>query len=697
MGKSSRRKNIDGAGVEPEKRLKRPEDRPIKSAGAVSGLLFLLPVIILGIAVYSNSVKSPFQFDDGPYIADNPLIKNLGYFLSSPPELLSIIYIKTRYLTHLTFAINYALGGLNVTWYHIFNICVHITNALLVYMLVRLTLSPAITPLSGSPKNAVSMNRTAALFSALLFVCHPIEVQAVTYITQRFASFTTFFYLLATVLYITARSKQSGGAVLKSWLPYYLFAIAATVLAMKTKEISFTIPFVIALYEFMFFQGPVGRRIICLAPFFLTLPIIPLAMLSSGGPTATGDLMGNVSEAARSLSPLSRTDYLFTQFRVITTYIRLLLFPINQNLDYDYPLYHSLLQLPVFLSFLFILSLLLSAVVIVPRYNRVSPYAQLVSFGILWFLITLSVESSIIPISDVIFEHRVYLPSIGAIIAVTAVLFIIRTRLEEIKPQFGRAVIPVFACLVLAFSTAAFARNRVWQDDVILWKDVVSKSPLKERGHNNLGAAYSSKEMPDEAIDQYKATLKIQPDHAEAHNNLATVYLKKGAVDDAAEHLKAALTINPGYADAHSNLGAVLLKKGLFDEAISELETAVRLRRSLTQAHSNLGAAYVIKGQLDKAISEYRIALDQDPGNTTVHFNLANAYFKKGMYDDSVAEYRTVLGKEPGNATAHYAVGLAYTKKGAQEEAKHEFEEALKLSPGDNTARIALENLGKLP
>ena len=694
MGKAAKRKTKyygKGIGAIADEKLMRPAGAPLESVSLLKQLLIVLPVIILGLIVYANAVNTPYQFDDAPYIVDNPLIKNLGYFLSFPQELNSIIYIKTRYITHLTFALNYALNGLNVAGYHIFNISVHIMNALLVYLLVTLTSrTPAMRPFSGRFRG---YGHYMALFSALLFVCHPLQTQAVTYITQRFASLTTFFYLISIILYIRARVKQTEDSLHKSALFIYLFSLAATVLAMKTKEISFTIPIIIVLYEFMFFEGPVKRRTIFLIPFLLTLLIIPLAMVGSARPS--GDMVGKVSEAARSLSPLSRSDYLFTQFRVITTYIRLFLFPMNQNLDYDYPLYHSLLQLPVFLSFLLLLSLLGTGVFIFRRFRNVSPYARLVSFGIFWFFIALSVESSIIPIGDVIFEHRVYLPSVGVCIAITASLLAVKTRLDEIRPQLAKSLLPAFVLIVLAFASAAIARNRVWQDDIGFWKDVISKSPHKERGHNNLGTAYSAKGLMDQAIDQYQTALKIEPDHAEAHNNLGTVYFKKDLLNEAIEHLKAALKTNPDYADAHNNLGSIYLKQGLTDEAIVHLDTALKLKPSLAAVHSNLGAAYSRKGMFDEAIAQYHIALDTEPDNAAVHFNLANSYFKKDLTDEAIAEFRAALQTDPENALTHYSIGMVFMKKGLKSEAIKEFKAALEIKPDFAEARRARDSAGE--
>ena len=178
---------------------------------------------------------------------------------------------------------------------------------------------------------------------------------------------------------------------------------------MFTKEIVLTLPLMIVLYEFCFFglETNTCRKNIKninwkhLAPFLIMLLIIPLTMAG-----ARSINLGEIGRLAEETQTISRGHYLLTQFRVLTTYLRLLFVPLNQNLDYDYPISLTLFHIPTLLSFLLLLLILTAGVVLFRRY-------RLVSFCIFFFFLTLSVESSIIPIRDVIFEHRLYLPMAG--------------------------------------------------------------------------------------------------------------------------------------------------------------------------------------------------------------------------------------------------------------------------------------------
>jgi len=192
---------------------------------------------------------------------------------------------------------------------------------------------------------------------------------------------------------------------------------------MKTKEIAFTLPATVVLYEFMFFKSSVRKRLIFLAIVALTLTIIPLSLLHSDKPLSA--ILSELSERTRIQTDMPRWHYLVTQMRVIVTYLRLVFLPVGQNLDYDYPIYHSLFTPQVFFSFLLLLAIVGSALYLLSasrsRHSGSSPRAvpyRLISFGIFWFFITLSVQSSIVPIVDVIFEHRVYSPSVGLFIAI---------------------------------------------------------------------------------------------------------------------------------------------------------------------------------------------------------------------------------------------------------------------------------------
>jgi len=653
-------------------------------------LFHLLLIVIFGLLAYSNTFNVPFHFDDNPGIAENPIIKSLNFFIEpSKAKIFKKPFeydtFKMRYVGYLTFALNYKIHGLNVIGYHIFNLAIHIFNALLVYWFVLLTFK---TPYFGSqytvdskqekthsPIHRFTHSSSAiALFSASIFVSHPIQTQAVTYIWQRVTSLATFFYLLSLVMYINFRLKAIGSrtkvignrtiAYRLSPFAYYLLSLISAILAMKTKEMAFTLPVIIVLYEFMFFKEKTKKRLFFLIPFLLTMLIIPLTVI--GMNKSVSAVTNNVIEATKVPNAMPMWDYLLTQFRVIITYIRLLFLPFNQNFDYDYPIYNSFTDPNVFLSFLFLVSIFGLGVYLFYRSRLMihpTPFTlyatRLIAFGIFWFFITLSVEATVIPISpyllfpsivsadiDVIFEHRVYLSSIGAFAAMTTSIFFIANRLKNRWEAINKNVILLLSVIIITLLVVTYMRNKVWENEITLLEDITQKSPSKARGHNNLGIAYCDKGLVDKAIEHFQTALKLKPDYADARNNLGNAYNIKGLADNAIEHLQIALRLKPYCAEAYNNLGNAYNIKGLTNNAIEQFQIALRLKPDYADAHNNIGFNYYLMGRVDEAIEHYLIALSLTPNNTKTHLNLGIAYKAKGLTDKALKHF-SLAGRTP--------------------------------------------------
>lgn len=572
----------------------------------------ILLIALLGSLAYSNSLHGPFLFDDRPSIPNNPVIREVGNFFLNDA---GYRYNSNRYIGYLTFALNYLAGGLEVAGYHLFNLAVHLINSLLVYALVLITFATPFFKDSrpGSRRSATTSPSMAtsngiALLVALLFVAHPLQTQAVTYVVQRLTSLMTLFFLLALVLYALMRrySASSRG----KGLALYFASLASVLLAMKTKENAFTLPVVIGLYEWFFFQGAASKRMLRLIPFLATLLIIPLSLFDVNKPL--GAVISQVSRVTQHKATLSRLDYLFTQFRVVVTYLRLLVFPVNQNLDYDYPLYHSLLVAPVFASLLLLLALAGFGLYLWRRSRTEQPELRLASFGIFYFFITLSVESSVIPITDVIYEHRVYLSSVGAFLAAATLLVTLSVRL--LGKTGRRVVLCSCAAVIAVLSVTTFQRNKAWASSVSLWEDVVSKSPGKARGYNSLGAAYTEAGRREEAVDSLKRSLALDPAQSEAYYNLGRVYLTyPGGSGAAIAALKTAIGIRPDYDDAYVNLAAAFIQAGNPAEAARLLVSIMASVARRPDAHMNLGIAYFLMGNLPQALRQAEILKELDP------------------------------------------------------------------------------------
>jgi len=593
----------------------------------------ILLVLLAGIAVYANTFHVPFVLDDAGSISENPVIRNLANFYANRS---GYNYLPNRYVAFLTFALNYHFGGLNVAGYHLINLLIHLASALLVYSLVRLTLrTPYFQDRDSNSKQRASYLEPQTfipLLAGLLFAVHPVQTQAVTYIVQRMTSLATLFYLLAVVLYALARLgvEKSGGNA--NWLKPGLLitgAVLAAVLAMLTKPIAFTLPLAILLYECCFFRSVWKRRMLYLLPLLATLPIVPLTVLNFG--ESSTNIILAAGEQLRAGSGLSRLDYLLTQFRVIVTYLRLLVLPTNQNLDYDYPTYTTFFTPPVFLSFLLLVGLVALALYLfwctrsaglqqVQEYSgSTDPQAKtvfhllalrLIAFGISWFFLTLSVESSLVPIVDVIEEHRLYLPGFGAMIVFATVFWLLADRYTS--PGSGKFSLLVATLLILGLSWATFQRNHVWGNAVRLWQDTAEKSPRKGRPINNLGVALEAAGRRPEAFRSLSRAVAVDPDYYKSYYNLADLYLVSDQPEKALPLLRTAIRLRPNFTEAYVDMGAALMRSGRFHEMTQFLERNIDRVKRNGEAHFYLGAGYAFTGNREAAMRELEIVARLD-------------------------------------------------------------------------------------
>ena len=559
-----------------------------------SRLLHLSIIAVTACLVYSNTFSVPFHYDDKLNIVDYAWIKDLSAFW--PPA-------GNRWFGYFTFALNYHFNGLDPAGYHAVNLAIHVLNGFLIYGLIMTIFR---TPYWSGTKNGIKeqvpgKHALAALFASLLFVAHPVQTQAVTYIVQRLASLAAFFYLLSLAAYARARllaSERGDGR--KQWVSLSLYALSllAAILGMKTKEIVFTLPFVIMLSEVFFFRSlsadavTMRRRLLYLLPFLLTLALIPLTLNGFGG---------DLQDAFRATHEITRHDYLLTQFRVLMTYLRLLILPIDQSIDYDYRLYRAFGDPAVLLSFLGLVCLAGFAGILFMRSRREQHPSRLVSFGIFWFFVTISVESSLVPIADVIFEHRLYLPSVGAAIAVSGAALFLLGWVQERHGQAARIIVAAGILAVILLSVAAYNRNNAWISEITLWEDAVRKHPGSARALNMLGILYKTAGRRAEARNAFLRAVETRPSFAEAHVNLGRVYVEDGDPDAGMSEFMKALSLR----------------------SLDDIDTA--------NLFINMGDYYMRKGMPDRAIEFYHYALPLVPGDATVHFFLGKAYQTKGM------------------------------------------------------------------
>jgi len=623
-----------------------PAARAGGQAARVAPFAAVVAVVAVGILAFSSTLQAGFVFDDTPHIVDSNLVREPASFLPGRPGYLAQ---PNRALGNLTFALNRQWIGPDPSGFHAVNVLVHVLAALLVLALARVSFRTprlsrsALAPWSGA----------VAFVAALWFVAHPIQTQAVSYVVQRYASLATALYVLAVVLYVRWRlAREAGGARGVLGALAYAPVLCAALLAMKTKEIAFTLPFVVAIYEACFFEGSWRKRLVYLAPVLATAVVIPLAVLGAARPV--GELLSDVTEVTRVQTAASRWDYLVTQVAVVASYLRLLVLPVGQSVDHDVPWYRSLLEPRVAVSILVLAALAGAAAWLCrasrPRGGRpgLDPATRLVSFGIAWFFVALLVESSVIPIVDVLFEHRVYLPSVGFFLSAATALGLLARRLAPARP--ARATVAIGAIVATALAAVTYRRNDVWASELALWTDAVEKAPSKARPRNNLGVALGRLGRREEAVRQLEEAVRLDPRYVRAHDNLGVVLSDLGRPGLAERHLLLAIELAPDFPDPFYNLGTLYLDESRYGEAAALLQRAIALRPAYRDAQVNLAAAWNALGRHVDVVRLLEGARPLLGGRPEARLHLGLAYGALGDTAAAQRELGVLQGLSPAMA-----------------------------------------------
>jgi tetratricopeptide (TPR) repeat protein len=311
---------------------------------------------------------------------------------------------------------------------------------------------------------------------------------------------------------------------------------------------------------------------------------------------------------------MPRQDYMLTQLNAARTYLRLLFLPVNQNLDYDYPISKSLFEWGTFFSALLHLFIFAAAIWLYRR-NRLFLYA------VIWFYLNLLIESSV-PMKDVFFEHRVYLPSVGfVLLAPYAFSFFIRQK---------KGVVSLLCGVIIVFSLMTYQRNKVWKNELTLWHDVIKKSPNKARPYIELGAAYGRLGDMDKVIEMNTKAIERDPYRALAYGNIGFAYMRKGDLEKAIKFFHEAFLYQEYLPWIANNLSVAYRMVGRLDQAVYWSEKAVKQNPLLPSSHISLGYHYFLKGEVEKGIAACQKAVELDPTQPEGYAQLGLIYLKLG-------------------------------------------------------------------
>jgi tetratricopeptide (TPR) repeat protein len=584
--------------------------------------LFLLSLALIVILIYANTLGSPFVFDSRSNIESNPHIRISEITLNSLADVAFNSNAQQRPLSILSFALNYYLHGYNVVGYHVVNILIHISTGFLLYFLVKSTFS---TPV---PKSRYDNGMWIAFFTAAVWMVHPLQTQSVSYIVQRMNSLAAMFYVLSILLY--ARFRLSGRQRHRWWL--LSFCILSGALALASKQIAALLPVFIMVYEWYFFQDLdlkwLKKHMLLLIGCFLAVFVIGMFFLG-------GDPL-NIILAGYKERDFTLTERILTQPRVIMFYFSQLLWPhpSRLNLDHDFPLSNSLLDPMTTLFSIIIIAALVGLAVAAARKQR------LLSFCILWFFGNLVIESTIIGL-EIVFEHRVYLPSMMFSLAVALAVC------RWVKPAWLQAVL---LCVLVAVGAIwTYERNGVYSDRITFWQDCVSKSPGKARPYNNLGVALADRGRHEEAIQNYRKAIELDPRYQDPVENIGLSLAEQGKMEESIAYFLKALEMDPQNYKTLNNLGASLIVLERRQEAIQSLSESLRLNPYYAQAHNNLGVALSQEGRLEEAIDHFSTAVQLDPEYVQALTSLGIILADQGRHEEAIEQFSVALKVNPGN------------------------------------------------
>ena len=551
-----------------------------------------LPLLLAAAALVAwwGSLEGAFVFDDRTWILQDVEIRSLA----EPQRLLSD---TSRPLLKLSLAANYALSGLDARGYHAVNLAIHVLAGLALFGVLRRTL---LAPAFRGRHDASAPWLAGA--AALLWLLHPLQTQAVTYVVQRGESLMALGMLAA--LYASLRAAQGrhravwGGA-----------AVLACAAGMGVKEVAVVTPLLVWMHDRSFLAGSFAGALRARPWLYAGLAAtwaVPFAWIGT-------DTLLHGEFARPDLPTPGALAYALTQPAIVLHYLRLAFWPRPLCFDYAWPPAQAAAEiLPAALA--------LGALAGVGAWLFWKRHP--LGFAVAAFLLLLAPTSSVMPIQDLAVEHRMYLPLAAVLAAAVVALWAVLGRAGRAAPWLGGALVLLAAG---ALGAATARRNLDYRDEAQLWATVVEAAPWNARAHYNLGTLLRSRGRLDEAIAAYRRSLELAPEAPKTHYNLANALSARGEGEAAEDHYRRAIALDPNHGLAHMNLGNRLQVQGDTSEAIDHYLRALDLMPGDARVHYNLGLALEREGRRSEAIASYRSALALDPQHARARKHLEAA------------------------------------------------------------------------
>jgi protein O-mannosyl-transferase len=638
------------------------------------GVLGCSLILIAGLLAYFGSFKGPFIFDDIDSIVDNPTIRNIFSFSSVlvPPS--GGVTVEGRPFLNLTLALNYALGGVDVTGYHILNLIIHLLAGFLLFGVFNKLFEVAKLKLSG----------LLAFCIALLWTIHPLQTESVTYVIQRAESLMGLFYILSIYAYL----RYNEGS--RTW---GVVSVTACYLGMATKEDMFSAPLIILFIDRIFisesFKAAFKNKFLYYAGIFSSWILLGYLIHATHG---RGGTVGFDSG-------LPAWMYWLTQFPALIHYLQLAVWPTPLVFDYAidrFWIWHPWSVLPYALG---VIGLLFFSIRYLLKWSAVG------LLGFYFFL--LLAPTSVIPGNrQAMAEHRMYLPLAAILACLVLGVYFLVLKAVKVKPEFFQVRILKISILSLTvffaviFCYLTIQRNRDYESNIALWEKTVKSVPDNPFAHNSLGSAYFDKHDLLNAEIEFKHAIALNDHYVQAYSNLAILYATQARKNDFVAAIRKSLELNPTEYKPHYYFALGLQALGYHEQASEEFLKTLELKPYFADAYNRLGMCYSTLGKFTDAIKQYNIALLQRPIFPEVENNLGNAYADMNKFDAAILAYKRAIAMQPSYVDAYNNLGITYAQMKDYSHSAEAFKKAIEIMPSspfvhNNYANI-LKKLGKI-
>lgn len=567
-------------------------------------LLLWIIIAITGV-VYSNCLNNAIlNFDDLEYFNMYPEVINLS--LASVKKIFTSYYlIMYQPLPVLTFAINYAMTGMEPMPIHLVNVAMHLINIWLVFKFI----------------SELTDKKNIALVVAFLFALHPMNVEAVSWMSARSSSMYVLFYLLALRSYVRYHKTNFQ-------TKHLIIAALYFIVSLFSKAQAVTLPVVLFAIDYYYSRKLNAKLVLEKIPFFALSVVFGLITVMDS------DTQGNLKDGM--LISYNAIDLFFMVCYSFAFYFAKLILPANLCGIYVYPpKTGGSLPWEYYASPLLLLGILF----LLYRFRK----NRTVIFGAALFFITISINIQLIPSRLFITTDRyAYFPYVGLFL----IIGYIYNQLQQNEALAKKYLQPFGSALVIAglvYCYAIWERNKTWNNDYDFLTDIIEKNepvPYISRAYGNRGNYFLNNGMFNEALADFTSALKVKPDDGQSFYNRAITYIKINRFQEALVDLDSSIKYNPKFALSYSNMA--FIKYNMKDNvaALEACNKCIALNPQLPEVYNIRAAIYFSNNDLPAAEKDLDKALSLKKDFSDAYKNRGILYMKTNRNTQACGDFK---------------------------------------------------------